>query len=192
MIALCAALALTAAEARALLDRIAGEPTVESLTVAAVREAELSPERMRSWMRRVRLAPLLPQVSVRLDRGVQYDESWDDGPTGEKRSVDTDDDTGWRVQATWDLGRLLFEPNEIGVAREGMNLVELRHEVLREIVRLYFERRRLQVEAVLEPDAPAERAVAREARIREIESAIDAMTGGAMSRGKRERAARRP
>lgn len=176
---------VTATEARQWLDRFGHEPTVEELCQAAEREANLDLSRLQSWMRRARAAPWLPQVLVRLDRGVEYDESFDDGPTGASRSVDTDDDTGWRVQAGWDLSRLLFEPNELGVSREGSNLVELRARVLQEVVRLYFERRRLQLEALLPAPQSDERVVLREARIKEIEASLDVLTGGAMSIGLR-------
>jgi ATP-dependent RNA helicase RhlE len=47
------------------------------------------------------------------------------------------------------LGRIVFEPNEISVAREGANTVELRARLLQEVVRLYFERRRLQIESLI-------------------------------------------
>lgn len=179
---------LTSGDARQLFDRFRAEPTVEVLCQAAEREANVNPERARSWMWRARAAAWLPELTTRLDRGIQYDESIDTGPSGLKRSVDTDDDTGWRIQATWDLGRIVFEPNEISVAREGANQVELRARLLQEVVRLYFERRRLQIESLLTADTPDERAVLREARIREIEAAIDVLTGGAMTRGLGRRA----
>jgi hypothetical protein len=187
-----AAMLLTSDQAKQLVERFSDEPSVDQLCAAAEKEAHVHPERARSWMRRVRVAPWLPQVSVRWDRGIQYDESYDDGPSGSSSSVDTDDDTGWRTQVSWDLSRIVFEPNELGVSREGSNLVELRGQILREIVRLYFERRRLQIDALLAPESPDDRALVRELRIREIESMLDVMTGGLMTRSLIKVRPRRP
>jgi hypothetical protein len=171
-------------EAQRLLDGPDGEPTVHELMAAAEREAELRPERLRSWMSRARLAALSPRVSFGIDRSFGRDESLD--LTGGGRDISTDDDLGWKAEASWDLSRLVFSPDEMRVAREGLRLVELRREVLSRVVRIYFERRRLLAQRVMAQRAGPLDAAAdldREVRIREIEGELDALCGGAMSRG---------
>lgn len=167
------------------------EPSVHDLMAAARREAEVRPERLRSWMSRARWAALAPKVTFGVDRSFGRDESLDlaDG----ERDLSTDDDLGWRVSASWDLGSLVFSPDELRVAREGIRLSELRQKVLFEVVRLYFERRRLVLRnklALREERGPADAptdAIDHEVRILEIEASLDALTGGAWSRRVRDR-----
>jgi hypothetical protein len=165
-----------------LLDGFSDEPTVDELMAAAAREAELRPERVRSWMTRARLAALAPRVTVGVDRKIGRDESLN--VDGGRVDISTGDNLGWKAEASWDLGQLIFSPDEMRVAREGLRLTDLRHDVLQHVVRLYFERRRLQVQGRLAraPEDPTA-ALDREVRIREIEASLDALTGGVMSRG---------
>jgi len=172
------------ADVQRLLEGFGDEPTVHELMAAAAREAELRPERLRSWMSRARLAALAPRVSIGIDRNIGRDESLDLSDGG--RDLSTDDALGWKAEASWDLSRLVFSPDEMRVAREGFRLSELRQEVLDHVVRLYFERRRLQVQRTMVRRAGPEEPLAeldREVRIREIEANLDALSGGAMSRG---------
>lgn len=167
-----------------LLDSFGDEPTVHELMSAAAREAELRPDRLRSWMSRARLAALAPRVSFGIDRNVGRDESLDLADGG--RDLSTDDDLGWKAEASWELSRLVFSPDEMRVAREGLRLTELRQEVQTHVVQLYFERRRLQVQRAMArrsgPEDPLSE-LDREVRIREIEANLDALSGGAFSRG---------
>jgi len=166
-----------------LMRGFSDEPTVHEMMAAARREAEVRPERLRSWMSRARWAALAPRLSLGVDRSFGRDESLDLADGG--RDLSTDDDLGWRVAATWELSNLVFSPDEMRVAREGARLSELRQRVLAEVVRLYFERRRLQVQGRLakrEGSDDTATSLEREVRIRELEASLDALTGGAWSR----------
>jgi hypothetical protein len=141
---------------------------------------------VRSWTSRARLAALAPRVTLGVDRQYGRDESLDLGDGGQ--NVSTDDDVGWKAEASWDFSRLIFSPDEMRAAREGLRLVELRREILTHVARLYFERRRLLAQRVMAQRAgPLDAAVDldREVRVREIEAMLDALCGGAMSRGLR-------
>jgi len=182
MIAMVAMALATSADVQRLLDGFGDDPTVHELMTAAEREAEARPDRLRSWMSRARWAALAPRLSAGIDRSFGRDESLNLSNGG--RDLSTDDDMGWRADASWELSRLIFSPDEMRVAREGMRLGELRQQVLATVVRLYFERRRLQVQGKLKTGSEDIAATLdREVRIREIEANLDALTGGAMSRG---------
>jgi hypothetical protein len=168
-------------DVKRLLDGFSDEPTVHELMAAAEREAEARPERLRSWMSRARWAALAPRISAGVDRSFGRDESLDLQDGG--RDLSTDDDMGWHADASWELSHLIFSPDEMRVAREGMRLSELRQKVLESVVRLYFERRRLQVQGRLASGEDFSATLDREVRIREIEASLDALTGGAMRRG---------
>jgi hypothetical protein len=60
-------------------------------------------------------------------------------------------------------------------------MVQLRDDVLNEVTRIYFERRRLQVEMLLSPPERVEDKIEKELRLQELTASIDALTGGFFS-----------
>jgi hypothetical protein len=183
--ALILALLVGASPARAadlsVLDRFAGEPSVRELQRAAAHMAEVHPELVRSWMRRAGSAALLPTMRVRVGRGLV--ELTRDTITAPLSSM-TDNWTV-EVEATWSLDRLIFDRNELRAGREAQRLALHREELLTRVAQLYYARRRLQVDAVLQPDAPA--AVDRALEIEELTAVLDGLTNNALSGGKRSR-----
>ena len=92
--------------------------------------------------------------------------------------------TDWTVdvEASWSLDRLIFDRNELRASREAQRLAGHREELLTRVAQLYYARRRLQVDAVLQPDAPA--AVDRALEIEELTAVLDGLTDNALTRGK--------
>jgi hypothetical protein len=164
-----------------LLARFDDEPAVRELQRAAARLAETHPERVQSWLRRVRASALLPTLRVSVGRGL--DELTRDSSG---RPMLTNTDT-WRyeVQASWSLDRLVFDRNELRASREAQRVASRREELLLRVTQLYFERRRLQVDALLTPDAP--NAIDRTIEIEELTAVLDGLTDGALTRGRRVR-----
>ena len=60
---------------------------------------------------------------------------------------------------------------------------QLLEKVLGEVTRLYFERRRLQVDMLLNPKSDLLGQVKDELRLRELTANVDALTGGRFSAG---------
>jgi hypothetical protein len=176
------ALLVAATPARAgdpsVLERFASEPSVRDLQRAAAHVAEVHPELVRSWMRRAGKAALMPSVRVRVGRGLV--ELTRDTITAPLSSM-TDNWTV-EVEATWALDRLVFDRNELRVSREAQRLAGHREELLTRVAQLYYARRRLQVDAVLQPDAPA--AVDRGLEIEELTAVLDGLTNNALTGGK--------
>jgi hypothetical protein len=164
-----------------VLARFDHEPSVREVQRAAARFAGADPERLRSWRARVRKAPWLPQVRVRVQRGFEDDLLIN--ASGQTRAVD--DDLTIEVRAQWELDRLIFDRNELYLSREEALLSELRQDAVAEVTRLYFERRWLQVELLLDPPASLREAVRRSLRIRELAAALDGLTGGFFGRALR-------
>jgi hypothetical protein len=164
-----------------VLAQLAGEPAVRDLQQAAARLAETDPERVQSWLRRIRASAVLPTLKVTVGRGL--DELTRDSAG---RPVLTNTDT-WRfeVQASWSLDRLVFDRNELRASREAQRVAARREELLLRVTQLYFERRRLQVDTLLTPDAP--NALDRAIEIEELTAVLDGLTDGALTRGKRVR-----
>lgn len=154
-----------------LLRRFDHEPSVRALQRAAARYAEVQPERVRSWLRRVNAAAILPTFRARAGRGAI---------NLSVRGLDTylDSSDAWRFdfEATWSLDRLVFDRSEIGISRESQRIAQRREQLLTHVAELYFQRRRLQLEAA-EAGETAERRLA----IDELTAILDGLTGGAMS-----------
>lgn len=161
-----------------VLERFADEPTVRELQRAAAHLADVHPELVRSWLRRAGSAALMPTVRVRVGRGLG--ELTRDSATPVYTMTDE-----WRfeIEATWSLDRLVFDRNELRVSREAQRLAGHREELLTRVAQLYFARRRLQVDALLQPDAPG--AVDRALEIDELTAVLDGLTDGALTKGKR-------
>ena len=96
----------------------AGDPPVDALRAAASALALTEPERARSLVLRARVAGWLPELRARVDRRLARAESVDLGasmttplaPVG----IDSDNDVRYELRATWDLAKLVFNPDEIG------------------------------------------------------------------------------
>ena len=81
------------------------------------------------------------------------------------------------ARARWDLDRLVFNPDELRVAAEAIDVVELRQTVIDQVTRLYFERRRQQV-LLLRAAGDLENRLGLELRIEELTASLDGLTGG--------------
>jgi hypothetical protein len=180
LVALAVALALPARAADlSVLDRFRNEPTVRDLQCAAARVAEVHPELVRSWLRRAGKAALMPTLRLQVGRGlVQLTR---DSVTTPVYSMT--DDWSINVETTWQLDRLIFDRNELRASREAQRLAGHREELLTRVAQLYYARRRLQVDALLQPDAPA--SVDRALEIEELTAVLDGLTDNALTKGKR-------
>ena len=57
-------------------------------------------------------------------------------------------------------------------------MVQLRNDIVNEVTRVYFERRRLQIELLREPPESEAKLIETELRVRELTANIDGLTGG--------------
>ena len=80
---------------------------------------------------------------------------------------------------------MVMSSEQIRVINEAQDIAKLREKVLGEVTRLYFDRRRLQVEILLNPKSDVVGQVKDELRLREITANLDAYTGGQFSNAAR-------
>jgi hypothetical protein len=174
-------------QAAALLRAtFAEDPPVTVLRAAATALAQAEPERASSLVTRARWAGLLPDVRVRLDRRFARTESLDLGRSATDPStpvgVDANNDLRYELRATWELSRIVFNPDEIGASAHALRMADVRREIESAVIRLYFERRRLKAEALASDASDTATGVRLELHIAELEAELDALTGGAFSR----------
>jgi hypothetical protein len=162
----------------------APDPDQACLTRARARSVVLAaaePDRARSLMARAGRSAWLPELRLRAEKRVGRSESLDYKPTASSDALgfDTDNAVRYEVRATWDLPRLVFNPEEIGAASQALRINETRREIESQVNRLYYERRRLLVAPA---GAGADDATTWQIRIEELEADLDSLSGGAFTR----------
>jgi hypothetical protein len=135
-------------------------PTVGAVVTAAYAAAGLAHDPRDSWIRRARLAGLIPWVTVRTTR----DTSWQDA------SPDIGHATTLELRATWRLDRLLFDGKELQVAALETARRRERRRLAARVIRAYFTWRRA---ASIPSDD--ERVIT---RVAEAAAELDALTDG--------------
>lgn len=132
-------------------------PPISSVVQAALRHAALNRDRVESAVRRARLSGLLPTLRVALRRGTALDASLTAGTT-DRSNISRDQDLTLEASLGFELGRLLFAREEVSLLRVERTMELDRQSLVAEVVRVYFERRRLLREVRSGLGGPQERA----------------------------------
>lgn len=154
------------------------EPSVSDvLRMARLAAASLGPERLRALARRARLAGLMPVVRLSAERGFDQDLTSATTTAAESTKAAIRDDLSVGATLTFELDRLVFAPEEVRLLSVERWLVSDRRKLLHEVVRLYFQRKRLLREQAAARVADPELVDS----LREVEALLDALTAGAFS-----------
>jgi hypothetical protein len=165
------------------------EPGVRRVQEAATRNADFAPDATASMRGRARWRGLLPEgVEGRytLNDGLTDRFSTNEDLDGDLQVLDTETTTArsqdvggrWYLGARWDLRGLVFDPEEIDVERLATKTAENRIELELTVTRTYHERRRVQIELLLNPPHDADEGAARHLELQRLTSQLDALTGG--------------
>lgn len=153
------------------------EPTIQEVQQAALIYGEVvAPEQIKNLRRSARMAALLPDVSLDYDRTIQ------EGGTGSHFGDFAIGPRAWGCSLSWDIGDLVFNEQLRLIDSNTRLAVQLRDDILTEITRLYYERRKLQTENILTPPKNAQENLTRQLRLEELTANIDGLTGGFFSR----------
>ncbi|HEY4183533.1 MAG TPA: hypothetical protein VGP07_00630 [Polyangia bacterium] len=152
----------------------AADPPVETICRAAAALALAEPERARGYINRARAAGWLPEFRFRVFRRFARTEglTLDDTATTTPVDVSGVDDVRYEWRATWDLSRMVFNPDELQAHAEALRMSDVRRDIQSLVIRLYFERRRL-LTPVKEPTREPSRADATRSASATAESAND-------------------
>ncbi|MFC1549077.1 WD40/YVTN/BNR-like repeat-containing protein, partial [Candidatus Omnitrophota bacterium] len=158
------------------------EPSVLDVQRMAVEYAEVSPEKIKRWRKGAMWKAVLPRLSLNIS------ESYDDNVEIYKNSTTSyvisgprERDNDWGIDLTWDLSDLIWNDAQTSIDVRSKLMVQLREEILEEVTRLYFERKRLATEI---READKEESVKggplseKDLKIQELTAYIDALTGG--------------
>jgi len=142
---------------------------------AAIKYAEVEPKKIENWRRQARLKAIMPEFDLDYDKTVTtaLGAGYDRVQVGPR---------DWGLSLKWDLGELIWNDDQTSIDVRSRLMVQLRDDVLDEVTRLYFERRRLQNELFLQPPVDLNKKLEKELRLEELTASIDASTGGYFSR----------
>ena len=159
-IAFALVLACTATGARA--DDLDPDPPVKEIVAAAIEHAGLAGDPGKSLRRRARWAGLAPWITVRASR----DLGWADDDPGT-----VDHGEVLEVRATWRLDRLVFDSSETRALGLDGSRARARRDLTREVIHLYFRRKRLRADPAADP-----------LELEEVTAVLDELTGGRLTR----------
>lgn len=162
-----------------LLRTYTHEPTIQQVQQRAVAHTQTNMAQTRSWQGRVRQAPWLPKLDV------GFGQDNDSGTSVREEVGDADvfyskDSLQWQwdINTQWQLNRLIFNPQELHVARQTAHLWELQQKALQQVTQVYFDRRKLQLQLQLQPPKNATKQVLQELEISYLTAQLDRLTGG--------------
>jgi hypothetical protein len=153
------------------------EPSIHDVHALAVRYSDTDQKKIAAWHRQSRAKGLVPHVSVGLDRDTGDLLHWDTGPNPDRLQKGREH-RDWDLTVTWELADLIWSTDQTSIDSRSKLMAELREEVLDQVTRIYFERRRLQIELVSCVYPAAGERMAAEMRVHELTALIDAYTGG--------------
>ncbi len=170
------------------LSMFSHEPSVEEIRQAAIEYAEVQPEKINKWRKAAASKALLPDLRVAYDDA----EDWQSSTyfyknTYEEQYLKDNDitagnDKGWSVSLVWELGDLIYNSDQTSIDVRSRLMVQLRDDILNEVTRLYFERRRLQIEIISLQPTDFNSRLDTELRLQELTAGIDALTGSYLSK----------
>jgi hypothetical protein len=160
------------------------EPSISEVQQAAIRYAEVQPEKIQQWRKLAAKKAWLPQVSMGVNRDTTDLWHWEGGST-----TKSDDDTlrrgrdsiEWDMRLTWDLGEVIWNDDQTSIDVRSRLMVELRDDILDEVTKLYFERLRVKMEIDNLSIEDRKRRQEKELRLEELTAYLDGFTAGYFS-----------
>jgi len=160
-----------------IAEHFQNEPSIEEIQEAAVQYAEVQPEKIASWRKKAAVKALFPEVSLDYDKTIYGSVSVVSGT-----SIFATGPNDWGVTLKWDLADIVWNSAQGSIIDVRSRLmVKLRNDILQEVNKLYFERRKIQMELLLNPPQNATERLEKELRIEELTGGIDGLTGGYFS-----------
>lgn len=164
---------------------VALEPTPQEIHRQAIRYGELGGGRIRRWHWGSRLRALVPSLSFGKDLSFNANVDIDRGSTSEPDRFiagPEEIDKGWGLDLNWDLGDLIWSSSQTSIDSRAKLLVELRESILSQVNRIYFERRRMQMEIILLPaETPLPDRLDLLLGLDELTAQLDTLTDGFLS-----------
>ncbi len=130
-------------------------PTVAQAVAAALRYANYRPDEIERWLKNARRRNLAPQVALEFGQREYPLSVWDSVVNKDRYGIERPDDLHssdriagldrYSIQLKWDLGRLLFDRDEVYISEEARRRATERNGLIKEVSQLYYNRLELMV-----------------------------------------------
>lgn len=158
-----------------ILESFQQEPAIQEIQKVAINYAEVSNDKIKAWHRQAQMKALMPELTLDYDKTITTAL----GTTYDRVQVGPRD---WGMNLKWDISELVWNNDQTSIDSRSRLMVQLRDDILNEITRLYFERRRLQAQLLMSHSGDSSKSLDDELRLQELTASIDALTGGYLSR----------
>ena len=174
-----------------IMARFNNEPTVEATMEAAVDYAGLSSDRLEGLYMRAGASRALPkkiyyeltyrdQNRDRPQEVISYKDN-DSDKFDSFKTTDYKEDTDYiqhKAHAEWELSGLIFNADQLRTVSTMNTSIKTRDMLLKAVTKAYFARRKLQIDAILNPPTEVAKKLDQELKIQELTATLDALTGG--------------
>jgi photosystem II stability/assembly factor-like uncharacterized protein len=159
-----------------------GEPAYKELQQAAIKFCDVSPEKIISWHRDSRIKAVVPKLSFGMDNHRSTNSEIYTSATKEYVTVGPDDTyNSLSASVSWDLGNLIWSDDQTNIDVRSRLTTQLRNDILDDLRRAYYERKRLRYELITNPPKDPDLHFSKELRLQELTQAIDDLTGNYLS-----------
>ncbi len=157
------------------------EPNIRDVQLAAIKFAEVSPEKIIQWRKDAAKKAFLPRINIGLDRNSTDLWHWEGGSTT-KADDDTlrrgQDNIDWDVSLSWDLSDLIWSEAQTSIDVRSKLMVELRDDILDQVNKLYFEHLRMKSELDNLALEDRSKRFQKQLKLEELVASLDALTSG--------------
>lgn len=161
------------------------EPTAREVQKKIIQYADVGNGKIKRWHAASRIAGLLPSFSFGKDFSTSSSIDLDRGGTNDADRYilgPEDRSKGWDADVSWDLGDVIYSSDQTSIDSREKLMVELRQDLVSEAMRIYFERRRFQVDIVYTPSLTEQEHLERLIRLDELTALLDGMMDGFFSK----------
>lgn len=168
------------------------EPEIKAVHKAAIKYAEVEPEKIIRWRKQAAKRAWLPKLTVDMDRDLDRTTSssiwgtYSSNGTPGRYYVGPDDTTKYNnknfgLSLTWELGDLIWSDDQTSIDVRSRLMVQLREDILDEVTKIYFERIRVKMDLNNLSIEDRKKRYEKELRLEELTATLDAITGGYFS-----------
>jgi photosystem II stability/assembly factor-like uncharacterized protein len=171
-------------------QKFANEPSIRNAHAMAIEYADIHPTKIKRWHSLAAKKAWLPKFTVDFDierNNTISNSIWGSYSNGGQLFIGPDDKTayrnsGWGASFSWDLSELVWNPDQTSIDSRAKLMTEMREDLLSQISRIYFERRRLQIELIAGISYDPSDTLSKQMRVDELTALLDALTGGNFSK----------
>jgi hypothetical protein len=168
-----------------IAQHFAGEPSLPEVYRMAQQQVGLDPSRIDKWFSKSGKKYLFPQLQAhyRTEDGFSDTLSFRQDP--DRVIIGPRDETDqklYEVQAVWDLRELIFDrQSKRDIVTAQARMLRMQADLLGQVSEIYYERRRHQLELLVDPPASPVARLEKQLRVDELTGQLDVLTGGKFS-----------